>query len=275
MGTCRKMGVFSVAALLVLLCCRGAFAGDEGKLLLTGSSTMTPLMKEIAKRFEAIHPGARIEVQAGGSGRGIADVRQGKADIGMASRPLTDAEQDLFGFAIARDGVCIILHRDNPVKTLTSRQIVDIFTGRTTNWKKVGGRDAPVTVLNATAGYSSAELFIHHFKINHSEIKAHQTVGDNPTRIKSISENPNAIVYVSVGEAERKARAGAPIKLLPVDGVAATSRNVRSGNFPISRPLLLVTSSLPKGLAKEFIEFSLSPQVADLILAHDFVPYTD
>ncbi|MBI1920883.1 MAG: phosphate ABC transporter substrate-binding protein [Geobacter sp.] len=269
------MGVLAAVALLIGLLCCNAFASDEGKLLFTGSSTMTPLMREIAKRFEAIHPNARIEVQAGGSGRGIADVRQGRADIGMASRPLTDAEQDLFGFAIARDGVCIIIHRDNPVKSLASRQVIDIFTGKTTNWKKVGGRDATITVLNATSGYSSAELFTHHFKINHSEIKAHQTVGDNPARIKAVSENPNAIVYVSVGEAERKAQGGAPIRLLPVDGVAATSRNVRSGNFPISRPLLLVTKSLPKGLAKAFIEFSLSPQVADLIMAHDFVPYTD
>lgn len=275
MVTSRGMGVLSAAALLIFLWCCDAFAGAEKRLLLTGSSTMTPLVKEIAKRFEVMYPGVSIEVQAGGSGRGIADVRQGRADIGMASRPLKDDEQDLFGFAIARDGVCIILHRDNPVKSLTNRQIVDIYTGMITNWKKVGGRDAPITVLNATAGYSSAELFTHHFNINHSEIKANRIVGDNPTRIKAVSENPNAIVYVSVGEAERKAQGGAPIKLLPVEGVAANSRNVRSGDFPISRPLLLVTSSLPRGLAKAFIEFSLSPQVTELILAHDFVPYAD
>ena len=81
------------------------------------------------------------------------------------------------------------------------------------------------------------------------------------TRIGVVAGNPNAITYVSAGEAERRARAGAPLKLLPVSGVEATSRNIRSGNFPISRLLILVTKGMPAGLVKEFIEFSLSAQV--------------
>lgn len=277
----------ALSAMCLTICCSLGHAAEKGvrsdahrgtpagRLLLTGSSTMTPLMMEIGRRFEGLRPGVRVEVQAGGSGRGIADTRQGKADIGMASYALTDKEGDLYGFPIARDGVCLILHRDNPVRTLSDRQVVDIFTGRIVNWKKVGGRDAPVTVLNAREGYGSVDLFTHYYNLRYDAIKARQMVGDNQTRINAISDNPSAIVYVSVGEAERNAQAGAPIKLLPVGGVAATSRNIRSGNFPISRPLTLVTKGLPTGLAKEFIEFSLSSQVSDLILAHDFVPYLD
>lgn len=246
-----------------------------GRLLLTGSSTMTPLMTEIGRRFEGLHPGVKVEVQSGGSGRGIADIRQGKTDIGMVSHALTDKEDDLYGFPIARDGVCLIVHRENPIRTLSDRQVVDIYTGRIANWRKVGGRDAPVVVLNAREGYGSVDLFTGYFKLKYESIKARQIVGDNRNRIRAVSDNPNAIVYVSVGEAERKAEAGAPIKLLPVGGVAATSGNIRSGNFPISRPLTLVTKSLPTGLAKEFIEFSLSSQVSDIILTHDFVPYRD
>lgn len=289
MSITRKAAVANavLAAICLMICCAQAHAAEKGvrsdakrgapagNLLLTGSSTMTPLMKEIGRRFEGLHPGVRVEVQAGGSGRGITDTRQGKADIGMASYALTDKEGDLYGFPIARDGVCLILHRDNPVRTLSDRQVVDIFTGRIVNWNKVGGRDAPVTVLNAREGYGSVDLFTHYYNLRYDVIKARQMVGDNQTRINAISDNPNAIVYVSVGEAERKAQAGAPIKLIPVGGVAATSRNIRSGNFPISRPLTLVTKGLPTGLAKEFIEFSLSSQVGDLILAHDFVPYLD
>jgi phosphate transport system substrate-binding protein len=236
---------------------------------------MAPLMKEIAARFETLHPGARVEVQGGGSGRGISDAREGKADIGMCSRALTDREKDLQGFPIARDGVCLILHASNPVSTLTNRRIVDIYTGKVTNWKAVGGRDAPIAVLTPAMTYSSTELFTTFFAIDYSDIKTHHQVGDNPTRITSLVANPDAITFVSVGEAERRAQAGAPIKLLPIDGVAASSKNVRSGNFPISRPLTLVTRGLPTGLAKQFIEFSLSSQVSDLVLAHDFVSYLD
>lgn len=278
-------GLLSLFCLLI--CCAVAHAVEKGilpdatrstpagRLLLTGSSTMTPLMREICKRFEALHPGVRLEVQAGGSGRGIADILQGKADIGMVSHALTDKEGELYGFPIARDGICLILHRDNPVRALSDRQVVDIYTGRIANWQKVGGRAAPITVLNAKKGYGSVDLFTRYFNLPYDAIKAKQLVGDNPSRISAISDNPNAIAYVSVGEAERKAQTGAPIKLLPVGGVAATSRNIRNGNFPISRPLTLVTRNLPTGLAKEFIEFSLSSQVSDLILAYDFVPYQD
>ena len=247
----------------------------SGRLLLTGSSTMAPLVTEIARRFQTLHPGARVEVQMGGSGRGIADARQGKADIGMASRALTEKERDLQGFPIARDGVALVVHKTNPVQSLTDRQVVDIYSGKITNWKQLGGHEAPILVVKAEAGRSSSELFIHYFGIGYDDIKAQRVVGDNPARIELVIENPDALLYMSVGEAERKAQAGVPIKLLPVGGVAATNRNIRNGNFPISRPLTLVTRELPKGLARTFIEFALSSQVTDLVLAHDFVPYLD
>ena len=275
----------AVTALFVLLCLtlqtvpvEGGEADPEklsGTLLLTGSSTMAPLMKEIGRRFQELHPAVRVEVQAGGSGRGISDAREGKAQVGMVSRALTDKERDLYGFPIARDGVCIIAHRSNPVRSLTDRQVVEIYTGRITNWKAVGGRKAPITVLNPRQGYGSVDLFSHYFNIRTADIRADREVGDNPTRIKGVAEDANAISYVSIGEAERMAQAGVPIKLLPMDGVPATSRNIVSGNFPIFRPLTLVTKTLPSGLAQALIEFSLSSGVNDLILAHDFVPYLD
>jgi phosphate transport system substrate-binding protein len=100
-------------------------------------------------------------------------------------------------------------------------------------------------------------------------------VDDNLGRIQAIRENPDAIAYLSIGTALNLADSGAPIRLLPVDGVAATTKNIRTGNFPISRPLLLLTKDLPTGLAKEFINFSMSSKIADLVLQHDFIPYAD
>lgn len=276
MATPWKTAAVFVLWLLSLSWTGGAHADQlAGRLLVTGSSTMAPLVTAIAKRFQGLHPGVQVEVQMGGSGRGIADVRQGKADIGMVSRALAEAEQVFYGVPIARDGVAVVIHRDNPVPSLTDRQIADIYTGKITHWTQVGGADKPILLVKAEAGRSSTELFTHYFGVPYDDIKARQVVGDNPTRIKLLIENPNAILYVSVGEAERKAQAGVPIKLLPVAGVAATSKNIRSGDYPISRPLTLVTRELPKGLAKAFIEFSLSSEVTDLVLAHDFVAYLD
>lgn len=254
---------------------RDAAAGQEKRLLITGSSTMYPLIAEIGRRFQALHPEVLIEVHSGGSGRGISDVREGKASIGMASRALSGKESNLFGFPIARDGVSIILHKDNPVKALSDAQVVGIYTGRITNWKLVGGRNAPITVVNPKKNYSSAELFTHYFKLNYDDIKAAMVVGDNPERLRAVAGNPAAVAYVSSGEAERRANSGVPIKLLPINNVMPTQRNIITGNYPISRPLNLVTTGLPSGMAKAFIDYCLSSAVVDLIVRYDFVPYED
>ena len=233
---------------------------------------MCPLIAEIGKRFQSLHPGVRVEVQCGGSGRGVSDALSGRADIGMVSRTLTDKEKNLYSFPMARDGVSIILHKSNPVKSLSDAQIVTIYTGKITNWKKAGGRDAPITVINAKKSYSSAELFVHYFKIDYDDIKAAMVAGDNPTRITAIIDNPNAIAYVSSGEAERKAASGGQIKLLPIHNVTPTNRNIITGNYPITRPLMLVTNRLPSGMAKAFIDFCLSSSVVDIIERYDLFP---
>lgn len=236
---------------------------------------MQPLMAEVAKSFQSLHPGVRIEVQSGGSGRGITDARTGQADIGAVSRELTDKEGDLFGFPVGRDGICLVVHAANPVNTLTRQQIVAIYTGRVVNWKEAGGDDAPILVLGAEETRSSHELFIHYFSLRNDEIKLQMVLGDNALRVKAIAEHPNAIVYISLGEAERRAEEGAPIKLLPLEGVPATSRSIRNGNYPIYRPLTLVTRELPKGIVKVFIEFALSSQVNDIVAQFDFIPYEE
>jgi phosphate transport system substrate-binding protein len=100
-------------------------------------------------------------------------------------------------------------------------------------------------------------------------------LGDNAGRIEAIVQRPDGITYASVGMAERAAHGGTPIKLLPTEGTAATSRNIRSGDYPLSRPLLLLTHEPPTGLAKAFIDFALSSQVTDLVERHDFIPYLD
>lgn len=247
----------------------------SGQLIITGSSTMAPLVATMAKRFQSLHPGVRIDVQTGGSGRGIADARQGKANIGMVSRALGETNPDLHGLPIARDGVAVVVHKDNPVRTLSDAQIVGIYTGKLANWKQVGGRDAAIFTVAAEASRSSSELFAHYLRLERDDIKPQRVVGDNSVRLKLLAEQPDAILYMSVGEAERNAQVGAPIRLLPIGGAAATSRNIRSGNYPISRPLSLVTRGRPVGLAKAFIEYCVSSQVTDIVIAHDFVPYLD
>jgi phosphate transport system substrate-binding protein len=259
-----------LAGILVLASCAPEAA--PRKLLLNGSSTVAPLVLEIGKRFEAKHPGVRIDVQTGGSGRGLTDARQGLADLGMVSRALKDDEKDLLAFPIAMDGVCVILHRDNPVTALTDAQVVSIYTGQVTNWKDVGGRDAPITVVHKAEGRSTLEVFCGYYRLRNSEIRAHVVIGDNPQGIKTVAGAPDSIGYVSIGSAAFEAGAGTPIKLLPVSGVAAGLEPVRNGTFPLSRPLNLVVRKVPDGLVKEFLDFARSAAVHDLVREQCFVP---
>ena len=244
-------------------------------LKIVGSSTMTPLVSELAKHFQAAHPVVDIKVESGGSGRGISEVRAGTTDIGMVARALSDKERDLLGFAIARDGLGFIVHKDNEVRTLSTAQLRDIFSGRIVTWSAVGGADAKVAVIARAEGRASTEVFTRHFKLDRAQIKSVSTASDNDDATRAIERDRNAITFGSVGEAERKRDAGALIRLLKVDGVEASSENIRSGKYVLSRGLTLVTRSLPRGPAKEFIDFALSPQAVPLIRKYDFVAYVD
>ena len=247
--------------------------GVGGRLTLTGSSTIAPLMSEIAQRFEAAHPGVRVDVQTGGSSRGIADAGSGLADIGMASRELSDTEQDgRVGHVFARDGVAFIVNAANPVEDLDDAALRGIFTGAITNWQELGGSDAKITVINRAAGRSELSLMTRYLDVDTTEIRAHAIGGENQQCVKQVVGDPHAITYLSVGTSEFESAQGTPIKLLRLRGVEASSSTVASGDFPLARPLILITGSQPSPLAQELIAFAMSAGVADLVREHSFVP---
>jgi len=151
---------YRMMTFLALLFFQTIALAEQKQLNLTGSSTVAPLTLEIAKRYEQLHPGVRIDVQTGGSTRGIIDARRGLADIGMVSRRLKVSERDLEAHTIALDGISIILHRDNSVQTLSNEQIIKIYTGKISNWSSLGGPDQSITVVNKAEGRSTLALFL-------------------------------------------------------------------------------------------------------------------
>lgn len=259
------------AFLLFTLLTTPACKDGAQRITLTGSSTIAPLASEIAKRFESLHPNVRVDVQTGGSSRGVTDARSGTADIGMVSRALKEDERDLTAYTIARDGISLIVHEQNRIASITSAQIVDVYLGRANDWSALGGEEAPITVVNKAEGRSTLELFLHHFDLKSPDIRADVVIGDNEQGIKTVAGNRNAIAYVSIGTAEYDAKNGVPIKLLPLDGVEATVENVRKATFPLARPLNLVTAGTPTGVTKTFLEFARSKAVRDIVAAQQFV----
>jgi phosphate transport system substrate-binding protein len=272
-----KKILYAIAALLWL----APFAADAQTstgarpIVVTGSSTMVPLMTDIARRFESGHPGIAIEVRSGGSGKGIADLRSEAADLAMVSRPLAVQERDLFAFPLCRDGAAIVVHAGNSVNGLNARQLRELLTGEVRDWKQLGARPGAVRLAWRTEGQAIPELLLQHLKMKPEQVRSHATFFENADAVKFVAGNRNAITVAALAVAERTAKSGAPIKLLAYEGVAASTRTVRDRTYELSRPLVLVARSVPTGLQKRFVDYVVSAAVVDLHEKHGFVPYQE
>lgn len=262
----------SVASLFAISCQDSA---QDERITLTGSSTVAPVVADAAKAYEASHPKYRIDVQTGGSSRGIADAKSGLADMGMISRALKEEESDLTAHRIAVDGVCVITHNTNPIENLTRTQLIDIYTGKISNWKDVGGPAQEIVVVNKAAGRATLEVFLDYVGLDSADVQADVVAGENQQAIKTVAGNESAIGYVSIGAAASEADAGTAIKLVSCDGVPASTASVASGEFPITRPLQVVTMGEVSPAAAAFLEYLKSSQINDIIESHLYVPISN
>ena len=279
----HRMGI-SVCPLLfaVLLLPAGGAAqtatnapGPVQALILAGSTTISPLVTDIARRFERLNPGVRIEIRPGSSGKGLADLRAKAADIAMVARPLTARERDLFEFPLCRDGAAIIVHRSNPLRGMNRRQLTEVLTGQVVDWKQLAAHSGEIKLAWRAGGGAISDLLLDHLKLKPEQVRVYSTVRENTDAIEFASSDRNAITLSALAAAERSVKAGAPIKLLAFEGVAASPRAVRDRTYPLSRPLSLVTSGVPAGLQKRFVDYAVSDAVTDLHEKHGFVPYQE
>ena len=208
---------------VVLLPGQIATAETKEKVLISGSSTTAPLVAELAKAYESKHPNVRIEVQTGGSSKGLADCRAELNDLGMISRDLTDKETDAKPMAIAQDGVAMVVHTQNPLTKLTREQVVKIYTGATTTWKDLGGVDKKIVVVNKAEGRGTLELFLHHFGLKSSQVKADVIIGEEEQGVKTLVGNEQSIGYLSVSTVETAIRNKLPLRLVTLEGQTPSS----------------------------------------------------
>jgi phosphate transport system substrate-binding protein len=215
-------------------------------------------------------------VEQPGSGQGLRELIEGKVPLAGISRPLKPEEKkaNLVGAVIGYDAIAVFVHQSNPVPSLTREQLKGIFTGRIRNWKEVGGRDAPIRPnTEFLAGRRGTIETFQEMVLEDAAYGTGFAEFDLPRyQMVGVAEDPDGICSVSIGllaavphEIRREIRA------VGVDGVNPTEKNVRSGAYPISRPLLLVTKGLPKGEVKEFLSFMLSDEGQEIV-AKNFLP---
>ena len=264
--------VVGLGAVLGLLPACGAKSAVVD-VVVAGSSTVQPVIEIAGPLYEAAHPTeVRVQVQGGGSSVGISAPRAELAQVGLVSRALKDDEQDLQHFTIGDDGIALIVHKNNPLANLSADEVIKIYTGALTSWKDFGGVDRAITVINKEEGRSTLELFEKHFALKGKFVKNAVIIGPNGQAIATVAANADAVAYVSIGSAEVAVAQGTLIRLLSLDGIAATTANVKNHSYPLQRELNLTTKGVPGGHVKGLVDFILGPIGQKIIADEGFVP---
>ena len=241
--------------------------GDTAKITISGSTSVGPTMEVLAEAYEKNND-VKIEVQQVGSSAGIKNTIEGTSDLGMSSRDLKDEEvESVDETQIAIDGIAVVTNTANKVKDLTMEQVKDIFTGKITNWKEVGGDDAQIVVISREDGSGTRDGFQELVGFESEELTKDAQICDGSGNIKSTVEgNENAISYISFGYLDDT------LNDVTIDGVEANDDNVVAGTYKISRPFLLVNKkdSLSEE-AKAFVDFIMSEEGQNIVAEEGFI----
>ncbi len=237
----------------------------SGTLTVAGSTSVQPIAEMLAEEFQAQNPRVRINVQGGGSSAGIKAAQTGAAQIGTSSRELKEGEKNLHETVIARDGVAIVVHPENKVTRLTLAQIQEIFAGKITNWKEVGGKNAPIRVVIREAGSGTRSAFEELVMVKVTVTERAIVQGSTGAVRQTVSGDPDAIGYISFDAL------GKEVKSLKVEGVEPRAANVKNGSYKIARPFLFLTKDEPSGIVKAFIDFVLSDKGQSIIAQEGLV----
>ncbi|MEE4195951.1 MAG: phosphate ABC transporter substrate-binding protein [Anaerolineae bacterium] len=241
----------------------------SGSLSIAGSTTVQPVAELLAEAFMAANPGVEVTVSGGGSSTGVKSVAEGQVDIGNASREIKQSEYDehpdLNPYAIAKDGVAVVVHPDNPVSDLTAEQVKAIFKGEIQNWSEVGGNDEMITVVSREEGSGTRATFDELALDEELPTDLAVIVSSNGNMVTIVSTTPNAIGYISFGYMD------ASTKGVIVDGVEPSVENVLSGAYGISRNLNMITMGEAEGLAAAFLDFVFSAEGQAIVESEGFI----
>ena len=264
-----------------------AFAAkDKNSIQVKGSDTMVNLGQAWAEKYMEKNKGDFAAVTGGGSGTGFSSLISGTCDIAMSSRNIKEKEVALAKqkgvnsneIKVALDGLAVVVNPGNSISKLTLAQLADIFTGRVTNWKEVGGKDEKIVLLSREVNSGTHVYFKEHV-LRKNDPNSREEFASGALMLSSsqaiadeVAGNSAAIGYYGMGYISKKQKPLAIAKDEKSEYEAPTIENVINGKYPISRPLFLYTNGVPGDLVKKFVDFTLSKEGQDIIMATDFVP---
>ena len=275
----KKLASIMAVGLALLL---STTAHAEDMLQIKGSDTLINLVQRLAEVYMEENPGKYIAVTGGGSGTGIAALINEKCDIANASRLMKDKEISMAQersvtpkrVVIALDGLSVITNPDNPVEKLTKDQIGSIFRGEIKNWKEVGGSDKSITLYGRQSN-SGTFVFFQDFVLKGDYSQKMKRMNGNAQIVEAIRKDSSGIGYVGVGYL-KDAKDLSVIKVASQPGGEYASplnaADVKSGKYPLVRPLNQYVDGRPTAAVAEFLKFELGSRGQEIVLEEGFFP---
>ncbi|GAA0734641.1 phosphate ABC transporter substrate-binding protein PstS family protein [Clostridium oceanicum] len=252
----------------------------SGTITSLGSSALQPLAEQAAKNFREKNPDATINVQGGGSGAGVKQVSSGAVEIGNsdveAKEKLKDESKvkELVDHKVCGIGFAVVVNKDVKVDNLTKKQIQDIFTGKVTNWKDIGGQDEKINVVNRSKSSGTRATFKNTVMEGKDEKEGLGTTQDSSGSVeKAISQTKGAISYLAMSYITEEKKEN--LKVLKVDGVEANKENITAKKYPFWSYEHMYTKGEPKGLTKAFLDYMVSDDNKALVEKLGYIPMGD
>ncbi|MFH1612819.1 MAG: phosphate ABC transporter substrate-binding protein [bacterium] len=276
----KNLFILSVLFCFILFSCVPSNK-KENSIQIKGSDTMINLVQAWIEEFMKQDPKLCISVTGGGSGNGIASLLNKTCDIASSSRKIEQEELEIAKnkqvefkeFIVGMDGIVVVIHPSNPIEKLTISQLSDVFTGKITNWKELGGKNAKIVILSRECNSGTYVYFKEHVLGEGKEyientlfLPSSQSIADE------VAQNVNAIGYYGIGYISPKQKNIAVAKDNNSPFVFPTIESVKNNSYFISRPLLMYTNGEPSGAVKKFIDFILSEQGQKIVEKINFVP---
>ncbi|MBE0573127.1 MAG: PstS family phosphate ABC transporter substrate-binding protein [Ignavibacteriaceae bacterium] len=284
-----------IIAPIIFIGCKKKEASEEKTVIsVKGSDTMVNLAQKWAEIYMQTHPNVSIQVTGGGSGTGVASLLNGTTDLANSSRELKDSELETAKqkgvtpvvYNVALDGIAVILHPENKIDNLTVKQVSDIFAGKITNWKQLGGSDMPITLYGRENSSGTYEFFKDHVlgkdesgkQVDYSP--ATQVLQGTAALGEAVARDVKGIGYGGVGYfAQRKDVKILHIKkdenspaISPAENGVVNFQVIWNGDYSISRYLYCFTNGEAKGELKNFMDFIVSPEGQKLVETMEYIP---
>lgn len=256
----------------LILCCLllcGCNAAAENRVATDGSTSMEKTIGSLGEAYMLQHPEVHFTFNPTGSGSGIVAVADGRCDIGLSSRHLSETEKSrgLCETVIAYDGIAVVVHPENPLTSLTMEELAAIYTGEVTDWKELGVTAGSVVPIGREAASGTRTGFEEAVDVK-EQCRYRQELTSAGDVMTSVSQNPNAIGYTSLASVNES------VKVLAVDGVFPTEESIRSNVYSVQRPFVLVTRSEGSlsAAAGDFFDYITSEDAVELIRRSGVVP---